>query len=78
VKNSMAMKLDSFNNFWETRTIQHKLAKFQHSWVAEGQNEVFEGRDSLGVVDGEVNKFLTDGGGARGGLEDVGNIFNSC
>ena len=78
VKNSRAIKSVSFKNLWETRTIQYNLAKCWACWDAEGQNEVCEGRDSLEVVDGEVNQFLTDGGKNRAGLEDVGKIFNSC
>ena len=59
VKNSRAIKSVSFKNLWETRTIQYNLAKCRACWDAEGQNEVCEGRDSLGVFEGVSTETFT-------------------
>ena len=73
------MKLYSTNNFWETRAVQQELAKHRVCWVSEGQNKFRDGsRDTLAVLDGEADQFLTDWSKARAVLEDVGKVFNSC
>jgi hypothetical protein len=77
VEDSKAMELHSLSNIWEARTVQHELAKHRVCWVAEGQNEFSVGRYGLGVLDSEIDKFLTDWSEARAGLEDVGKIFHS-
>ena len=65
------MELDSLNNIREARTIKHELTKHWVIRVAEGQNELRDGRDILGVLEGELDKFVTDRSESRAGLEDV-------
>ena len=62
------MELHSLSNIWEARTVQHELAKHRVCWVAEGQNEFSVGRYGLGVLDSEIDKFLTDWSEARAGI----------